>query len=182
VWPDEAALERLRLAARWAGEQAGYRAVRADRLHVTAAFIGEVGIHLVADLHDALRDACAGWASFTAPFGPIEALPDARRPRVLALGFGEDRSFAALLDQVAESLALVAETPALLKSRQRPARPHVTLARWKGRGRPRPINLGESPEIGGELAVTRVNLIRSVLRADGPAYDVLEEVRLEEGL
>ncbi len=180
VWPDEATLDAIAPAARWVGEQSGYRAVRREHLHVTVAFIGEVEPARVDAISEALGRLSEMWAAFRAPPGSLTALPNARRPRILAVGFDETGDLARLSDKVVKSLAQVVETVGLRKALERSARPHLTLARWKGRWTPGRLDLSGAPGVRGALPVRRLSLVQSILEGGGPVYRAVEAFPLRE--
>ena len=78
------------------------------------------------------------------------------RERVLSLAVAEQPALTALHDQLCDALDVASE--------HRPFRPHLTLARVRGRRRPLSRDLPAAPAI--DLDPTGVLLLRS--RLDGP--------------
>jgi 2'-5' RNA ligase len=161
------------LAATWSRRFPGWiRAVPADTVHVTYAFLPRVDAWRLATLSAAVAEiARAG--------GPIDVALDkpgvlwaGRVPRLvearIAVGGHE-------IMRLARSIAAGAETsaPGLEVSAARAA--HVTLARFR-RGTTAADARRVGGELGGELrrdTVTSVSLIESRLTPAGPFYRIL---------
>jgi 2'-5' RNA ligase len=144
-----------------AGGDFALRAVGAETMHVTLAFLGHRAL-------DEVEPAAAAVAAVRAPTPRLE-LGDAlwlapRRPHVLTVAvLDPDGALAALHAVVAERLAeaLPAWTPEM-----RPLRPHVTVARVRRGAHPRLSGLPEVPRAAWSAGA--VVLFRSHL-GGGPA-------------
>jgi RNA 2',3'-cyclic 3'-phosphodiesterase len=150
------------------------RAVRADALHLTLAFLG----HRALDEVDPAREAVRGVRSAAPSLALGEPLGLApRRPRVLTVALQDAGGvLAALQAQVVARLA--AALP--WEPETRPFRPHVTVARVRHGWRPRLGELPEGPQ--ATFAAEAVVLFRSHLGGGGPArYEALERVELGSG-
>jgi len=155
--------------------QAGLRLVPAQSLHVTLVFLGHRPEAEIEPIARSL-DAVAGlFAPLLWPVG-IDALPR-RRPRLLALDLDDPEGRAAAV-QAAASGAL--EARELHAPERRPFRPHVTLARARGRrrGEPSPALPPETERPEGPLCFEHVTLYRSHLAPDGARYEPLARHRL----
>ncbi len=155
LWPDPATRAALAVATRYAHTLYGGRATRADTLHLTLRFLGDVAPARIAPL-------CAGAAgiramAFTLTLDHIDCW---RHNHIACLGVSEVPAplsgLVAALEALAVAAGLCAET--------RPFRPHVTLVRRAtcGQENPAPQNL---------LWTARdFVLVRSSLRAEGARY------------
>ena len=169
---DGAALEAVKRFQGDAGIAA--RPVRAENLHFTLQFLGEVGEKRAAGLADALRGV--RFSGFDVSLRGTGAFPGPRRPRIVWVGTDGPggRHLARLAADVGMALAPLGFAP------DREFVPHVTVFRVKKK-------IGD---IGGMLAkfstadfgterVCRFKLKESVRGPAGPAYADLAEVAAE---
>ena len=161
LWPPREAAEALHAWALEARRATGGRATRAESIHLTLAFLGEIEEHRLAEL----RSLSAGGERHVLP---IEQARHWARNRIVWAGPNEipDR-LRALAGNLAARLAercFAIET--------RPFAAHVTLIR-KTRG---PGELSKLPEV--DWPVREYLLVRSELSAEGPRYDVVERFPL----
>lgn len=161
------AVERWRARS----DLAGLRWSDPANWHLTLAFIGPTDPASVEPLTQALAEVAGGHAPMRLATGGLGAFPSRGRARVGWYGVGDpDRRLAALAREVAPAVGL---DPLAGRFRA-----HVTLAR----AHDTPVDLRrwvEEPSPGGELAVDRLDLMRSHL-GRGPAhYEVLATVPLE---
>src|SRR5436190_9797038 len=110
------------------------RLVRADHVHLTLVFLGEVDEAVAQSVVAAMSEPFS-LAPFALSIGGAGVFPPRGAPRVLWLG---------VLDGTAEAIALqrlVVDrlAPFGIEREARPFRPHLTLARWReSRGAQRP--------------------------------------------
>jgi 2'-5' RNA ligase len=159
-------------AARW---------VRAEGMHLTLKFIGEVAEEKRPAVEAALADAPAG-ERMDLRYSGLGWFPDDRRPRVLWAGIEAPASLAALAAQVETRLAALG-----IARESRPFHPHLTLARFDSphglaqlhalvaRLRASPAAL----EFGGAAAL-EFHLYRSQLLRGGAVHTRLATFSLEE--
>lgn len=163
-------------AARLAGRLPEARWVRAESLHLTLLFLGEIETGAAAQLSAALAAGLSDRRAFTARLGRLGCFP-ARGPlRVLWLGVEPEPALAGL----AESAVAAAEHAGRDFDR-RPFHPHLTLARCKS---PWPAALRErlaAPPIAPpqlEFEVASIELMASELAPGGSRYSVLASLAL----
>jgi 2'-5' RNA ligase len=163
--------------AGWLRDQPGGRGVRwvrAESLHVTLRFLGNVAPARIHSLAAAAAHAAAGCAPFELAIGALRAFPSERRPRVVALDLEPEAPLAALA--AALERAVVAEGFA---AEPRPFRAHLTLGRVQGRRGPR---LADAPAVAPErFAVRDFVLMQSRLGPGGSTYTPLERIALGGG-
>jgi 2'-5' RNA ligase len=157
----------------------GLKVVAADQLHLTLKFLGETDEGLIPEIASVIRAACTGIAPFTVRLRGTGAFPGLTRMNVVWVGLegaGPFARIAAALETGLEPLGFPVE--------RRTWKPHVTIARVKGRqdldNVRRLIESHASDEFGVHL-FDSVHLKRSVLTPQGPVYSVLESVRLGDG-
>jgi 2'-5' RNA ligase len=153
--------------------------VRAENLHLTFRFLGELRPEGLERAREAVRAAAAGVGPFTVALDGLGGFPSPRAPRVVWAGVttGADElgAFHAALEA-----ALIARG---ISGEARAFHPHVTLARARDRRGAEGLAraLGAGPGFG-EMRVTAVHLMRSELGPRGARYAVLEEVTLTDPL
>ena len=155
----------------------GVRPVRAEQLHLTLRFIGEVDCGLEAPLARAISAATEGRPRFPIRLRGAGVFPSHRPARVLWVGVEEAPSLSALQRSVEEAVVGVGVTPD-----PRPFRPHVTV----GRIRRPPPPVGLAGAIAGvrfeaRVDVRRVSLMRSELLPRGARYTEVAACGLADG-
>lgn len=144
---------------------AGLRLLRADQLHVTLAFIGEVGEEKVR----AAEAVVAGLPEDGGGEGILTGfllLPSSRKARVVALTIEDGKgSFARLFEMVMSGL----EAAGVMKREKRPFRPHLTVARLR---EPGPV-VPKSECAQSRYPIESVCLYESELKRGGASYSVL---------
>lgn len=161
--------------ARWADEavrgRKGLRAVPAESLHVTLAFLGSRPETEIPAIGDAVR-SCAEPVPGLSCRRPVWLPPG--RPGVLAVDL-DDSTGACAKVQRCVSDALVAL--GAYEPERRRFRPHVTVARVR---RGVPVEHGGLPELPdvGTFAGEALTLFRSLLRPGGARYEPVARVTL----
>jgi RNA 2',3'-cyclic 3'-phosphodiesterase len=166
---------RVKQAAQKSGSD--LRWVKAEQLHLTLVFLGEVAEEGVEALVDAVGRPFE-IPAFRIVFGGIGMFPPHGAPRVLWLGLprGADEVIAVqrqLVDRVA-ALGLAIE--------DRPFHPHVTLGRWRSSrpaDRRRFADTMRTTDVAA-VDVAVVSLISSRLSPAGPTYTALCHAPLAE--
>lgn len=162
ISPDAATQARIAEATTAVREShRGIRWVRAEQLHVTLAFLGDVDEEQVAAVAGATRAAVASVDAFTACLSGIGVFPSWARPRVVWLGFTDPAPVQHLGDAVRAACATTGWRP------DGPFTPHVTLGRAR-----QPLTSVERNALRRDLEVTtlshpfrvdRVEVMNSVL-------------------
>lgn len=154
-------LQKAFPSARW---------VRAENLHVTLKFIGDVSAESLDALRSAL-DTVRHASPIEINFRGAGFFPEERRPRVLWAGIEAGAELAQLARAIDEALE-----PAGIARETREFRPHLTVARFPeksdnaGVARVRgTLAAADSPDFGS-ARVTDFHLYRSVLKPSGAEY------------
>lgn len=148
------------------------RTVPAPNLHVTLVFLGWTSVAGLSEISRAARGAAAGRVVPRLAAAGIAALPP-RRPRLFALDL-EDRDGRAA--DLHAALATGLQEAGLHDPGPRPFRPHVTLARVRGRARAR---VPDAPEPALEpFSAAVLTLYRSDASRTGSRYTALERMTL----
>lgn len=167
------AAEQQKIAIALGAAARSLRFVRAEHMHLTLVFMGEIAEARAGRIVEATSDDIAQ-APFQLVFGGVGAFPPEGAPRVLWLGvvMGAQETIE-LQGLVARRLAAVG-----VAAEPRPFRPHLTLARWRARGGSDRPRLVESKSPVARVDVSAVTLYQSRLSAGGPSYTRLAHARL----
>ena len=148
---------------RWVGPQ---------QQHITLRYLGNITPEqlnlLTVRFEEVLRDNF----SFDCLTGHFELFPNARHPRVLALGMhsGQElKRLAAVCEEVAVDCGLPREP--------RYYKPHVTLGRFKGHKHVTHSHFYNLPS--SRMTVDEIQLIESIPQADGNEYRTLHVFPLQ---
>lgn len=161
-----------------AGLSPAVRTTRLAQAHITLRFLGDIDADDVPAVTEALRaaaDSTSASAPSQARLHRLGAFPNARRPRVVWVGLDS----AGLLEVLAEKLeaALLA---AGLPPRDKPFRPHLTLARINARPPQalRDLLAAHAETNFGPTPLDRAILYRSDLSRDGATHTPLAEATI----
>ncbi len=166
-----AAAARTLRAAPGGGE---VRWVRAENLHVTLRFLGDVAPGAIPGLVDSVAEHAAGVSGFQLALGEARPFPSARRPRVVIVEVAPEAPLAALAAAVERGVVAAGFAP-----EERGFRPHLTLGRIKSARRMRfPDVTAPVTAAGDPFDVTEAVLFRSELRPSGAQYTALERIPL----
>ncbi len=146
------------------------RWVRADALHLTLRFLGNVGVDDVPALTAAVGEALADVDAFAVKLGAPVAFPAPRRPRGVVLEASPEEPLAAVAERIASAIE-----PQGFAPERRKFRAHVTLGRLRSRRLPALELPAPDP---AEWWIDRVVLFQSELARDGARHRVLETIPL----
>jgi 2'-5' RNA ligase len=164
-----AALAR-RLRERPGGD--GVRWVRAENLHVTLRFLGQVARGRVSELVAGVAAEAGRIAPLRLRLAAARLFPSPRRPRVVALGIEPEAPLVGLAAAVERGVRIAGFAP-----EPRRFRPHLTLGRIPARADFPHVTAADTPDADA-FDVREVLLLRSDLRPEGAHYTALERVAL----
>jgi len=155
------------------------RFVKADSIHLTLKFLGQISAHRLGELDDALQGVARETQPFLLEVGQAGLFPGERNPKVVWIGVSPAKEIENLRQRVENRLEEVG-----FAREQRPFHPHLTLLRLKSRknlNRLVQYVRNEGGEVhAGTMTVRGMHLYESVLRRDGPEYHSLVEARFQE--
>jgi RNA 2',3'-cyclic 3'-phosphodiesterase len=151
------------------------RWVKADSIHLTLKFLGQVPSDQLGLITSALRTAAASHAPFTLEVSEAGCFPNTHRPRVVWVGVKDDGHRLHSLQRAVENSI----SPLGYPTEVRDFTPHLTLGRLA-----RDVRQIDQKKIGdavqaaavgslGRWEVKQVALIRSDLKPTGAEYTVL---------
>ncbi|HTP10854.1 MAG TPA: RNA 2',3'-cyclic phosphodiesterase [Anaerolineae bacterium] len=156
------------------------RWVKADSIHLTLKFLGQVPSDQLGLITSSLRTAVAAYAPFTLEVKEAGCFPNIHRPRVVWVGVQDNSHRLHTLQRTVEN----AIAPLGYPTEIRDFTPHLTLGRLARDVRPadqkRIGEVVEAARVGslGKWEVTQVALIRSDLKPSGAEYMVLTHAPL----
>lgn len=157
--------------------QGAVRWVHPESIHLTLKFLGEVDADEASRIADATRVAVGHMRPFDLAVSGFGVFPNARSPRVFWAGVEPSPPLELVQHGVEEAM-----TELGFPVEARVFRPHLTLARCKGRVTDRAVR-GVAQALT-ELAfdatalVERVDLMQSVLASGGARYEVVSSIEL----
>jgi RNA 2',3'-cyclic 3'-phosphodiesterase len=164
----------LRLIDRLGGAPVKVTWTKADNLHYTLKFLGDVVAEKTAAICRAVQDAVNPFTPFEVVAAGAGAFPSAGHPRTIWLGVSDG---AEPLELVNQALERVLE-PLGFPREHRKFTAHLTLGRVRGGSA---TNFHELAELikkhadfdAGAMTVDSVTVFSSTLGRDGPKYEVL---------
>lgn len=151
------------------------RWTRADNLHLTLKFLGDITRQQVEPIVHTLHQALASQSPLRLNAQGLGAFPNLRKPRVLWAGI-DGEGLVALRDAVETALMTLDFPP-----EEREFTPHLTLGRVRSlRGWERVLAVMKQHEQVhfGESVVDHVTLYQSTLRPEGAVYSPLGIIHL----
>jgi len=148
--------------------------VRAENLHVTLKFLGEIQPAKLSALQNAL-ETVRSEQRVTLEFRGLGFFPNERRPRVFWAGMEPSanlKSLAVDIDHTAHRLGFPLE--------DRPYTPHLTLARFEASGIAPKLREAIHARVThpfGSLTTSEFHLIESKLKPTGAEYTTVQTVR-----
>lgn len=168
LWSATAPLRTKGYPVRW---------VRADLIHLTVKFLGEVDESRISGIADALVRALDGTRAFHLPVREFGAFPTTKRPRVVWVGCEPLPVLELLQDSVEREMSALG-----FAIEGRPFRPHVTIGR-AARGAKNSDFKGLKKDLENidhfeEPLVAGIDVMQSILSQRGPRYVRLAGVEL----
>ena len=156
--------------------RADIKVVKPGLLHVTLKFLGQTEEDAIQGIQERIAKACAGITPFSIKLKGMGAFPSLSNIRVVWVGIENGDP----LEKIARALdASMAELG--FREEKRGFKPHLTLARMRSGRNMRNVQdiLKENAASEfGEYLIDRINLKKSVLSPQGPAYSTVLEHRL----
>jgi 2'-5' RNA ligase len=141
---------------------------RAEKLHCTLKFLGDVSEDRLLVLAGALRETAGDAPPFRVRFGGVGSFPGRGNPRVLWMGVeNSDGLLAALQRRIEDSFERAG-----FSREERPFHPHLTLGRIKSpRNQLRLTAIQETLTLRSEpFAIREIKLVSSALMDSGSVY------------
>jgi len=144
---------------------------RAENLHITLKFLGEIDVSNIDAIQTALA-AIRSDCSVTLDLRGLGFFPQEKRPRVLWAGLEASPNLKILASDIDQTLHILG-----FPLEDRPFTPHLTLARLDGHRLPAEFISAAQEKAGrtfGSLTAREFHLIESKLRSTGAEYTTLQ--------
>jgi RNA 2',3'-cyclic 3'-phosphodiesterase len=154
------------------GAQAPVAWVKADRIHLTLKFLGDVAPERICEIKKSLEKAVESLTPFRLQPSGCGAFPSLKQMRVIWVGLtGDEAGLKGLHERVEEAMVELG-----FKKEERPFRAHLTVGRVKGRHHLRSLQdllMSHQSFEAEAFDVTEVVLYKSELRPEGARYTPL---------
>lgn len=174
--PQDIKMKLDRLIASFRADGTGVRWVRAENLHITLRFLGDIKEEAAPKLAENIKTNVYGFGKFDLSLSGLGGFPNLRRPRVIwvGAGFGKER-----LGELASAV-----DDACLASRfgraDKPFSSHLTIGRIKSPKKNEKIlpKIEKTSFETEPFNINAVTIFKSDLSPAGPKYTPLEIIRL----
>ena len=141
---------------------------------MTLYFIGNVSPDNVPGLLYAVSQELVRGRLIATQLTGLQLCPSGKRPRVIAMGLGNNESLARIAEAVKRGVTVVG-----IPSDKRSFKAHLTLGRTWGKNFP---SISDLPFEGKDkIKVSEVLLYQSGLLPDGPLYSEIGRIKLSAG-
>ena len=148
----------------------GVKWEKADKIHITLNFIGNVDSLTSEKVFNRLNDIIPESGPISLTFSHIDAFPDFKRPRVMVIRLKHSEELLSLKEKIDEELSVLG-----IESETRTFKPHITIGRVKKGFR----QTGKAVKIGKNVfQVSSIALVKSELRKEGAEYNNLGVYKL----
>ncbi|RJP58722.1 MAG: RNA 2',3'-cyclic phosphodiesterase [Candidatus Auribacter fodinae] len=158
----------------------GIRWVKTENIHLTLKFLGNIAIKRVPKICKALDSLASEFSPFSIAITGVGCFPNQKKPRVIWAGVDKN---APLTEKIASKLDAILHEIGFEKE-QRPFQPHITIGRVKD-----PKEFSATSHFNsmiqkaqnakfGECEMTKISLIQSILRPEGPVYTEIHSSHL----
>jgi 2'-5' RNA ligase len=174
-------IQNLRDPLERALASAPIRWVPHENIHLTVKFLGEISNDQVVTIQDRLEIAISNIPGFEIGIGSLGCFPNLRQPRVVWLGTHVEGN---ILGQIVHRIEEAMQALGFEKER-RAFKPHLTLGRIKKKISPEQRGILEEhiqksrDAVFGQIQITEVHLMKSVLRPSGAEYSPLGSAHLK---
>ncbi|HUS93618.1 MAG TPA: RNA 2',3'-cyclic phosphodiesterase [Patescibacteria group bacterium] len=147
--------------------RAAVRWVRADNIHLTLRFLGNIRPDLIPEIGHTIDQNVASFPMFDLEFEELGCFPKPEKPRIIWVGIGGAVSPLNQLHAIVErELKVFGWEPEV-----RPFHPHLTIGRVKDSGRVTEANLAYGLKIEAPpFSVKAISLVESILKPEGVSY------------
>lgn len=169
LWDAAAPLRASSLPVRW---------VRAEAIHLTMKFLGDVPDAREAEIIGGLQSAVVSAKAFSVEVAGWGAFPNLRRPQVVWIGVEATPPLEILQHRVEREMHQLG-----FPLEGRPFHPHLTLGRVRKHARPQDVPNLEAMlsdlSCHATVTVQSLDLMESTLRPDGAEYAVRHAATLD---
>jgi 2'-5' RNA ligase len=174
IKPSEEILERIIQTVQHLAKKNKSNKIRwisTENLHITLTFLGNISKEQAQELTELLQNDFLNLAPFDVTFSSFLALPSSKSPRVLTL-FATDAEPLIRVDSIIRHHAKECD----IEIEERPYKPHITIARIKGKHHFENLETIKIPTI--TVHIQNVTLFRSDLTSESAIYTPIATIEL----
>ena len=151
--------------------------VKPKNIHLTLKFLGHITSEELEKVKIAIRETLKPFRPFGISISGLGAFPKIEYPRIIWLGVDEGKEeLKRMASNLEERLAQIG-----FAKEKREFSPHLTLGRVKSQkekgGLTEALTNTEASHLGS-MRVTKLSIVKSELKPQGPIYTSLEEISL----
>ncbi|MBI9037350.1 MAG: RNA 2',3'-cyclic phosphodiesterase [Bacteroidales bacterium] len=150
--------------------------VAEENIHITLKFFGETDEKTIASICEVLDDVSCDFQAFTINFSKVGIFGSSYKPRVIWFGIESNAALLSIEKNLNDKLERIG-----IKNDRQNFVPHLTIARiksiWDKKSFQREIHKYKNIEIQN-FHVEKIILFESILRPQGPKYEIIESFNL----
>jgi 2'-5' RNA ligase len=154
------------------------KSVEPENIHITLKFLGETPANYIEKIETMMKQAVTGIRQHSICLIGTGVFPNERYIKVIWIGIQQGEKLINIASKLDDQLRTLG-----FKKENRPFSPHLTIGRVKNiKGKDQVLSLIKKHEntIFTEVNVTEIKLKKSTLTPNGPIYETLSTVLLEE--
>ena len=149
----------------------GVKWEKAEKLHVTLKFLGDVDEASVEEISHLLGKLVHGYSPFNINISDFGGFPNLKNPKVLYVGLSHNSELSQFQNELENDLHSLG-----FENENRRFIPHISIARVK-----KGINIIETVPITPSIFdITQIGLIKSELKPEGSVYTPVKLFKLEK--
>ena len=149
----------------------GVRWEKAEKLHVTLKFLGNVEQARVKEISFLVEDLLKTYSPFETSLTELGGFPRPNNPRVLYVGLSQNDQLANFHRELDQGLSKLG-----FEKEDRKFTPHITIGRVKKR-----ISIDRAYKISKTgFEINQICIIKSELRREGSVYTPIKIIRLDD--
>ncbi len=151
-----------------------FRITKKENIHVTLAFLGEVNENALEDVIKNTSEIARKFDCIECSLSKIEAVP-AKFPRMIWISLNNNQELSKLYEGLKKAL--------MFENEHGRFKAHITIARIKPHGNANNtntvLNIGKNDINHLKFRVSELKLMKSTLKSEGPEYDVIKSIPLD---
>lgn len=151
-----------------------FRWTRVENLHITLNFLGHLKDREVVEVEHVMDQVIPRFSAFKTWISEIRFFPSERYARIVALMIKDKDDLEKLQKELSQEFSRLP----FVKLDRREYKPHLTIARIKGRIKDSNLQKIKNARLKIEWEIDNAELIHSVLGRTGPKYTVLKKYQL----
>lgn len=148
---------------------------KAEKMHITLVFLGEVSEERIKDLEDTVREGLKGIKGLKVELSEVAVFPNEKRPRVVLVDIGKGR------EEIERLQGKLEEKLSAAGFNFKPGkRPHVTLGRFKKGVKDIGPEVDAAHHFRVKFEVRKIVIVESKLHPKGAIHTPIVRISLGE--